>query len=157
MKSICDFLLKNNIKIAIAESFTGGGLASRFVSVPGISEVFLASIVAYTDTMKEQLLGVDGDILSCFGAVSAECASAMALGVIEKTGADIAVATTGFAGPAADSDVLPVGTFFIAVSDNEQTVVRRFFHLGSRSEVTACGINEAVQLLSDFLLKKHQI
>ena len=77
------------------------------------------------------------------------------MGIINKTGSDISVATTGFAGPATDNDTLPVGTFYIAVSDGINTEVRKYFHNGMRQEVTACGIKEAIDLLRVFLSDKY--
>ena len=155
MKSICDILICNGLKISVAESFTGGGLASEFISMQGASAFFSASIVAYTDNMKHSLLGVPQDVLKNYGAVSEECAKSMAIEIVNKTGSDISVATTGFAGPATDSDTLPVGTFYIAVSDGINTVVRKYYYNGTRREVTSCGVAEAITLLRSFLEDRY--
>lgn len=157
MKRIFDILLMNDLKISVAESFTGGNLASAFIAMPGASSVFCASIVAYTDEMKNQLLVVPREILTKYGAVSEPCVKSMALGAINRTKSDISVATTGFAGPATNRDTLPVGTFFIAVSDGETSVVKKYCVDGDRKKITDNGVAEAIELLYNFLKDKYKI
>ncbi len=96
--------------IAVAESCTGGLVSAALTEHPGSSDVFLAGIVSYANQAKIDLLGVGSDIVETFGAVSVASAWAMARGVLERSGADVAVAITGIAGPGGGSDKKPVGT-----------------------------------------------
>lgn len=100
--------------IALAESCTGGLVSAAITDVAGSSEVFLAGFVTYADDIKRSVLGVSNDILETFGAVSAACAWAMAKGALDKSGADIAVAITGIAGPGGATKTKPIGTVLFA-------------------------------------------
>lgn len=100
--------------VALAESCTGGLVSAAITDVPGSSAVFNAGFVTYADDIKKGVLGVSGDILETFGAVSAACAWAMAKGALDKSGADVAVAITGIAGPGGGSAAKPVGTVLFA-------------------------------------------
>ncbi|HSK50746.1 MAG TPA: competence/damage-inducible protein A [Solirubrobacterales bacterium] len=101
-------LLKGH-KLGLAESCSGGLLASRVTDLPGSSGYFMGGIVAYTYEAKEQLLGVDRDLLEAHGAVSPEVAEAMAIGALERFDADVAVSITGIAGPTGGTEEKPVG------------------------------------------------
>ncbi|WP_062465544.1 CinA family protein [Demequina maris] len=103
------------VTIATAESITGGAVCSALVSVPGASTVVRGGIVAYTAAMKARLLGVDPDVIAEAGLVSADVAEAMARGAREATGATLAVATTGVAGPEPHDGAGP-GSVWVAVS-----------------------------------------
>src|SRR5207244_7000333 len=103
------------LTLATAESCTGGLVAARLTDVPGSSEVFRGAVVAYADDVKVQELGVDEAVLAAHGAVSAETAAAMAVGVRERLGADVAIAVTGIAGPGGGTDEKPVGLVFLHV------------------------------------------
>lgn len=118
--------------LAIAESCTGGLIASRVTDVPGASEVFTHGFVTYADAAKVELLGVGRDLLAAHGAVSEPVARAMAEGALRAGGADIAVAVTGIAGPAGGSADKPVGTVFLAlaVRGGETRVVKQFHPRG---------------------------
>ena len=96
-------------KLALAESCSGGLMAARMTNLPGSSDYFMGGIVAYTYEAKEQLLGVDAALLKENGAVSLEVAEAMAIGALERFGADVAVAITGIAGPSGGTEEKPVG------------------------------------------------
>jgi nicotinamide-nucleotide amidase len=98
--------------LATAESCTGGMVAARLTSVPGSSEVFLGSVVAYADEVKERELGVDTETLERYGAVSAESAAAMASGARTRLHADVAVSVTGIAGPGGGTPEKPVGLVY---------------------------------------------
>ena len=100
------------LTLATAESCTGGLVAARLTSVPGSSDAFRGSVVAYANDVKEESLGVPADIIERFGAVSAESAEAMARGVRDRLGVDLAVAVTGVAGPGGGSEEKPVGLVF---------------------------------------------
>ncbi|HEU0303870.1 MAG TPA: nicotinamide-nucleotide amidohydrolase family protein [Gaiellaceae bacterium] len=101
------------LTIATAESCTGGLVSERLTSVPGSSDVFVGGIVAYADAVKEEQLGVPGDVLRRHGAVSAETAAAMAGGVRERLGADVGLAVTGIAGPGGGTAEKPVGLVYV--------------------------------------------
>lgn len=101
-------------RIALAESCTGGLVAAAITEIPGSSAVFDRGFVTYSDAAKEADLGVSGDIIEAFGAVSVACVYAMAMGALERTGADVAVAISGIAGPGGGSEFKPVGTVVFA-------------------------------------------
>lgn len=141
----------HGLTIAVAESLTGGDVCSALVSVPGASGVFLGGIVAYSPLIKNQLLDVDAGYLASHGAVNAEVATAMAEGVAKRLGADIAVATTGVAGPGAEpvSGAL-VGTVCVAVTGGPLgTLVREFTAEGDRADIRARATKAALQALYD--------
>jgi nicotinamide-nucleotide amidase len=105
------------VTLATAESCTGGLVAALLTAIPGSSAAFLGSVVSYADSVKEDGLGVPGELLAAHGAVSAEVAGAMAHGARERLGADVAVAVTGIAGPDGGSAEKPVGlVYFHAVA-----------------------------------------
>jgi nicotinamide-nucleotide amidase len=112
---VLDLCRRRGLTLATAESCTGGLVAARLTSVPGSSEVYRGSIVAYANDVKEESLGVPAAVLERFGAVSAESAEAMARGVRDRLGVDIAVAVTGVAGPGGSTEEKPVGLVFAHV------------------------------------------
>lgn len=109
-------LCEKKLTFASAESCTGGLVGKRVTDISGASEVYLGSIISYSNEVKEKMLGVPSDILEAHGAVSPETAAYMARGVREKLGADIAVSTTGIAGPGGGSVEKPVGLVYVAIS-----------------------------------------
>ena len=124
-----DLLKSRGYTIAAAESCTGGLLTSRLTDVPGSSAYVRASVVAYAYEDKTALLGVPRAMIEQHGAVSEPVAVAMAEGIRERTGADVAVGITGIAGPGGGTDTKPVGTVVIAVIVPGQPVyVRTFVH-----------------------------
>lgn len=135
------------LSIAAAESCSGGGIAQRITSVAGSSAYFLGSIVAYSNDAKHRLLMVPTSILDQFGAVSAECATAMAEGARVAFGAGIAVSTTGIAGPAGATARKPVGLVYIAVSDRSTTRCQEYRFSGDRRSVVAATTDQALAML----------
>ena len=119
-------LNKNNLTLATAESCTGGYLAHMITSVPGSSRYFKGSVIAYSNEVKIAQLGVSTEDLKQQGAVSEEVAKAMAKGVRKELNADIAIATTGIAGPDGGTVEKPVGTVWIAYSDKHKTLAKKF-------------------------------
>lgn len=116
---IHDILIKHGKSLAIAESCTGGMIASKFTAMAGASNYLLGGVVAYSNDVKCNILGVNRDDIECFGAVSEVVALEMAEGVRRITGADYAIATTGIAGPGGGSKHKPVGTVWMAVTTPE--------------------------------------
>ncbi|MBQ6663926.1 MAG: nicotinamide-nucleotide amidohydrolase family protein, partial [Firmicutes bacterium] len=116
-------LIRQSIPTAVCESCTGGMVAAKLVSVPGISSVFDRGLVTYSEKAKQEELGVSGETLARFTAVSEETAREMAEGLAAKTGCRLTIATTGIAGPEADGN-RPAGYMFCAVCLDGQTSVR---------------------------------
>jgi len=123
---IGQLLNKNNLTLATAESCTGGYLAHMITSVPGSSRYFKGSVIAYSNEVKTAQLGVSREDLKQQGAVSEEVAKAMAEGVRKALNTDIAIATTGIAGPDGGTIEKPVGTVWIAYSDKHKTLAKKF-------------------------------
>lgn len=109
------------LKLAVAESCTGGTIASKFTAMPGASSYFMAGVVSYSNEAKRDILGVSMDDIITYGAVSEQVACQMAEGVRRVAGADYAIATTGIAGPGGGSEAKPVGTVWIAVATPSKT------------------------------------
>ena len=144
---------KLGVTVGCAESLTGGLVAAEMVSVPGASAAFRGSIVAYDSMLKNDLLGVDASLLASSGAVTAEVAGAMAEGALARLGVDVAVATTGVAGPDPDpvSGEAP-GAVFIAVAGGSLgTLVREMSLEGDRDEIRRRATRAALQALLDGL------
>lgn len=141
-------LLKlRRMKISVAESFTGGGICKRLVGVSGISEVFFEGLNTYSNEAKVKRLGVSEYTLRKYGAVSAETAKEMAEGLLKTGNCDIAIATTGIAGPKSDNTRKPVGLAYIAVgSISRDVLVYRFNFAGDRQTITQTAINQALFL-----------
>ncbi len=114
-------LVERQATLAIAESCTGGLVGHRITNVPGASRYLLADLVTYSNEAKQSLLGVPAEVLEKHGAVSEECARAMAEGVRRALGATYGLATTGIAGPGGGTPEKPVGTVYVAVADERET------------------------------------
>ena len=137
-------------KISVAESFTGGGIAKRLVSVSGASEVYFEGLNTYHEDSKIKRLGVAPYTLKTMGAVSDQTAYEMANGLLHTGDCDFAIATTGLAGPKSDKTLLPVGLCYIAVGSKERVFVYRYKFDGNREEITETAIRYAL-----FLAYKH--
>jgi nicotinamide-nucleotide amidase len=137
--------------LATAESCTGGMVAERLTSVPGSSEVFRGTVVAYADEVKAQELGVPAEVLERHGAVSAETAAAMAAGARERLGADVAVAVTGIAGPGGGSADKPVGLVYLHAEGPSGGRSADFVFPGDRDGVRRRAAVTALHLLRRLL------
>ncbi len=133
-------------KISVAESFTGGGVAKRIVSVSGASEVYFEGLNTYNEYSKIKRLGVNEYTLQSFGAVSDQTAYEMAAGLIATGNCDISIATTGLAGPKSDRTMLPIGLCYVAVGTKERVFVYRYKFDGTREEITEKAITYALFL-----------
>ena len=157
-KDLVSLLKAQNLKISVAEPFTGGGIAKRITSVSGASEVYFEGINAYNELSKIKRLGVSKDTLMQYGAVSKETAYEMACGLLNSGDCDVALATTGLAGPNTDSSGKPVGLCYITVGVKTEVQVYEYRFEGSRSEITEKAINRALrhacQLLQNLNLEK---
>ena len=111
-----DILIKRSLKLAVAESCTGGTISATFTAMAGASQYFMAGVTAYSNEAKRDILGVSMTDIECFGAVSEVVALEMAEGVRRIAGADYAIATTGIAGPSGGTRQKPVGTVWIAIA-----------------------------------------
>jgi len=121
-----NLLREKGFALSVAESCTGGKIASLITSVPGCSDYFKGSVTAYSNSSKCDLLGVSLASIKAFGAVSQPVAEEMARGARERFGADISVATTGIAGPSGGTSEKPVGTTWIAVSTADSIRAEKF-------------------------------
>lgn len=129
------YLIKQKITVATAESCTAGMIAAKIGDYSGVSEIFSEGYVTYSNEAKEKNLGVLHEILTSHGAVSEECARAMAEGVCRVSGARLGLSSTGIAGPTGGTKDKPVGLVYMGVClDGETTVVKEVFS-GTRSEV----------------------
>ena len=148
---VLDLCRARGLTLATAESCTGGLVAARLTSVPGSSDVFQGSVVAYANEVKEAALGVPASILERHGAVSAEAAEAMARGARERLGTDVAVAVTGVAGPDGGTEEKPVGLVFVHASGPDGDEARRSELPGDREMVRA-GHRAALHLVRRLLV-----
>ena len=149
MKILCKAVLDalRDKTLATAESCTGGMIGSFLTAVPGSSRVYKGGIISYTNEVKEELLGVPGDILETFGAVSEPVAMAMAQGALARLHADVAVSVTGLAGPDGDEFGNPVGLVYLGYADDKQTVTRECHFSGDRESVRKQAVDAALKLI----------
>jgi nicotinamide-nucleotide amidase len=135
------------VTVAAAESLTGGNVAARITAISGSSGYFLGSIVAYGNEAKASLLGVTRETLETRGAVSAECAREMAEGARRAFGADVAVATTGIAGPGGATERKAVGLVYVGFADPDGASTEEFHFPGGRAVVTDAATEAALLML----------
>lgn len=143
-------LRDRRLTVALAESCTGGMVASMLTDVPGSSDYLMLSAVTYSNAAKSELLGVSGEILRAYGAVSAECASAMADGARRLADADLAVSITGIAGPGGGTEEKPVGTVWMGLSQRgaETTTQLHSLRFGDRSKIRTLAAYQALRTLA---------
>lgn len=141
---LIDALKLHRMMLSTAESFTGGGVGRAIVAISGASEVFFEGLNTYSNEAKEERLGVKHSTLQAKGAVSDETAYEMAAGLIATGNCDLAISTTGIAGPKSDNTQKPVGLCYIAIGTTERVRVYRFQLGGDRETVTKTAINLAL-------------
>lgn len=125
-------LISQGLTISIAESCTGGFITNQLIQNPGVSAVMKGGLVTYSNEIKNKELGVSMDIFSTVGAVSEACAQAMVKGIREKFDTDLAISTTGIAGPDGGTEEKPVGTVYIGTATRNSTLVKKYHLPGSR-------------------------
>ncbi len=136
------------LRICTAESCTGGLLAGLLTDIPGSSNVFERGFVTYSNRAKEEMLGIPGDVLADYGAVSEPVARMMAEGALEASRANIAVAITGVAGPGGGTRMKPVGTVHVACARENRAVVHEMLQTGDigregvRLAAMECALNQ---------------
>lgn len=146
--AIMALLSEDEIRLATAESCTGGILASLFTDVPGHSHVFEAGFVTYSDAAKTRMLGVPPEVIKRHGAVSSETATAMVEGALRNSHADLALSVTGFAGPGDDGEEAGLVHFACAWREGVTLHAERHFGTSNRGETRLSCIDTALDLLS---------
>lgn len=144
-------LAQRGLKIATAESCSGGLLAAAITDIPGASRVFDCGIISYADAIKMRLLGVPEQTLRQYGAVSEQTALAMLSGLLRLSSADLGLAVTGIAGPEGGSADKPVGLVYIAVGSAHRMRTRRFLFAGNREVVRQQTVETALHMAAEFL------
>jgi nicotinamide-nucleotide amidase len=147
-----DLLRTQGARVAAAESCTGGMVLARLTDVPGSSEWVVGGVTAYADEVKVAQLGVPASLIEEHGAVSEPVAAAMADGVRERLGADVAVSVTGIAGPSGGTATKPVGTVCIAVTNGTEARERTFRFVGDRQMVRQQATQAALEMLRRLLV-----
>ena len=142
-----EYLIKNKLTIATAESCTGGLIAKLITDVSGSSRVFIGGIVSYSNKMKMKWLAVKEDTLLKYGAVSSETVSEMLDGIHNETGADLAIAVSGIAGPGGGTEEKPTGTVYIGISLNDKKSVVKYVFAGSRENVRTKSANKILDMV----------
>lgn len=150
---VAKLLKEKKLTLATAESFTGGKIAESIISIPGASEYFKGSVVSYATEVKINVLGVSKEIVEQYSVVSAEVASAMARGVRKLLKTDLAIATTGNAGPTKGDSNADVGTTFIAIDGPDVHFVQEFQMGNNRTRIVQKAVNKAFELLQKEILK----
>ncbi|MCL5429452.1 MAG: CinA family protein [Chloroflexi bacterium] len=144
-------LRAHGLRLAVAESCTGGLVGHRLTNVPGSSTYYMGSVTAYAYEAKVRLLGVTWETLERHGAVSAETVAEMALGVRRALAGDVGIAVSGIAGPGGGTPEKPVGLVWMAVSTTKGTWTRHFNFKGKRLEVKEQAAEEALRLGIEYL------
>jgi nicotinamide-nucleotide amidase len=150
--SVARMLTERGATLAVAESCTGGRIASIFTAMPGASAYFMCGVVSYSNSAKMEILGVEAAALEQYGAVSRQVAEQMATGALTVSGADYAIATTGVAGPTGGTPEKPVGTVWIAVASREGVTARKMQFGTQREQNIEQASASAIDLLRLLLI-----
>lgn len=132
---VAKMLVENNLKIAVAESCTGGMVSASLINYPGISSVFMEGCVTYSNEAKMKSLGVKKETLDVYGAVSDNCAKEMASGVAARYNTNVGIATTGIAGPDGGTDEKPVGLVYFGIYINGKVITKKYVFNGDRQGI----------------------
>ena len=150
-RQIGDILYASGYTIGTAESCTGGRISEAIIAIPGSSDYYKGGVVAYTDEVKEKLLGVSHEVIEEKTAVSEEVAREMVLGTINAIGVDFAIASTGYAGPGGGHSENPVGTIWLAYGNKDEIRTFKLTEDYGRDINLAIATNKAIRLMLDFL------
>ena len=153
VRQLAERFIKTSMKLVVAESCTGGLIGHRLTQTPGSSDYFLEGVVAYSNEAKNSRLEVSPTLIRKYGAVSEEVALAMADGIRKTSGADIGLSVTGIAGPDASNNK-PVGTVFIAISDEEKSNCKYFRFYNDRSRNKERSAQAGLDLLRRWFLNR---
>lgn len=148
---IIDLMRARRLSLAAAESCTGGRIAAAVTAVAGASDVFQGGIVAYHSRIKTELLGVPEEVITKYDVVSEQVASRMVRGACKCLSADIAIASTGYAGPSSANPNIPVGTIWIACGTENEVLTKRLSLQGDRVQNVEKAVEEALGLLEEFI------
>lgn len=132
---VAKMLVENNLKIAVAESCTGGMVSASLINYPGMSSVFMEGCVTYSNEAKMKSLGVKKETLDVYGAVSDKCAKEMASGVAARYNTNVGIATTGIAGPGGGTDEKPVGLVYFGIYINGKVITKKYAFNGDRQGI----------------------
>ena len=157
MKRLITLLQRQNKKIAVAESCTGGLISKILTDTPGASAVFGYGVTVYSNEAKQKLLGVNEETLKSFGAVSENTVREMAKGALALSGADISIAISGIAGPNNDGSTKPVGTVCIAIATTEKCYATTFVFAGKRGEIRRRAAKMALDMAYDELKTDKEV
>lgn len=154
-KILSDKFWRTEISLSTAESCTSGAIASIITSIPGSSHYYKGGIIAYTDEVKINLLGVNPETIATKGVVSEETAIEMAKGAMKSMNSDCAVATTGFAGPTGGAPGIPVGTIWIAVATDKDVLTLKLEGDEGRNKNIENATLKALELLKKMFQNKE--
>lgn len=154
-QSVADLLKERGYTITTAESCTGGMLAARLINVPGVSEVYRTGFITYANKAKRKELGVRKETLRLYGAVSRETAMEMVRGAAEHADAEVALATTGIAGPDGGTETKPVGLVYISCYVAGEVTVREYRFSGNRAKIRESAVAAALTLARECLLRQE--
>jgi nicotinamide-nucleotide amidase len=148
--TLLDLYRAKHLRIATAESCTGGMIAAAITDIAGSSDVFERGFVTYSNEAKTELIGVPAELIVHHGAVSVHVAREMAAGALKRSNADVAVAVTGVAGPGGGSEAKPVGLVYLAVARRgaDPAIERHQFH-GDRAAVRQATVERALEMLAE--------
>lgn len=155
-KRVHKLLMDRMLTLSVAESCTGGSIASRFTAMPGASAYFKGGVVTYWNQTKSLLLNVSADTIARYGVVSEQVVRQMAEGARHAVDTHYAIATTGMAGPSGGTPEIPVGTVWIAVSSPERTVTRLIHIKGNRDRVIREAGSAVIELLEEELTGEYE-
>jgi PncC family amidohydrolase len=151
-QEIGELLRRKGLTVATVESATGGLIAHRLTNVPGISDNYKGSVVAYKNEIKTGVVGVRPETISTHGAVSSPTAEEMAAGGKRLLGADICIADTGIAGPSGGTAEKPVGLFYLGLAHGDKAMSRRHEFHGDREQNKQGAAEAALQWLKEYIL-----
>ena len=152
MKNLVKILIKKRLKIAFAESCTGGMLASELTSISGASKVFNLGLVTYSNQVKISVLKVNKSIIQKYGAVSPQCCQAMVKNLAKISKAQINVSITGIAGPNGGTKKKPVGLVYIGVKKNNKILItKNIFKQKSRKAIQKTTVKRTLRIIKSLI------